>query len=160
MPATVPAGDDLTAFIQARLSEDEAAAEAATPGPWKAETYIDENEPVGVEYLVSAPAEAHIVAGAGLGHDQAEAETIHIARHDPARVLRDVTAKRAILAEYLNAAAEAERFPQGAAVAVRDAMLLFAIYPLAAVWADHLDYRDEWKPWPPNRSSSRVTTRR
>lgn len=53
----------------------------------------------------------------------------HIARHDPARVLREVEAKRRILAlhEELN-----------------EPHLYEAVQHLAAVWSDHPGYRPEW----------------
>jgi hypothetical protein len=91
--------DELLATWRARLDEDETTAKAATPGPWRAETHIDNHEPVGVEHLVSA--ETRVVAGTGLGGDQAEADAAHIARHDPARARRAVPAKWLVLDEHL-----------------------------------------------------------
>src|SRR5258708_12897907 len=82
---------DLAAFLTARLDEDEVAAKAAMNvygADWNAQT--------GSEYL---PARVY---GKG-GRDRPVADTSraypadHIARHDPARVLREVKAKRAIL---------------------------------------------------------------
>ena len=74
--------DDLIAFLNARLDEDEAAAKAA----W------------GVEWdwrYVTRP----------FGERPSIAHTVHIARHDPARVLREVAFKRAILGQYRTAGA-------------------------------------------------------
>lgn len=68
---------DLAAFLTARLDEDEAAAKAAWGTEWD------------WRYLVSPFREPCSTA-----------HTVHIARHDPARVLRGVEAKRKILAEH------------------------------------------------------------
>lgn len=99
------AGDDspvtITEFLNARLGEDEAAANAVLG--WTA-AYSSEDK------------------------DFAE-------RFGPARVLREVAAKRAILDAYLNA---------GEGSIVRD-VLGFAVGTLASAWSDHADYRaQEW----------------
>ena len=53
-------------------------------------------------------------------------EVDHIARHDPSRVLRECAAKRAII----------EAAEHG---------YLSYVAPLAAVYSDHPDYREEWR---------------
>lgn len=91
----------------------------------------------------------------------------HIGRHDPDRVLREVEAKRAILAEH-PADQNGFKWINGGATRVPDMRCAtchevpddpdydnccddFA-YPcptvltIAAVYADHPDYRDEWRP--------------
>lgn len=55
----------------------------------------------------------------------------HIARHDPARVLAECQAKRRIVAPWVGTVTENE------------ARVLLA---LAAVYADHPDYSEEWRP--------------
>lgn len=70
------------------------------------------------------------------------AQRDHIARHDPARVLADVAAKREIL--RLAEIYADEQFPNhdgGYADGMADAVAL-----LAASYADHPDYREEWRP--------------
>ena len=106
---------DLIAFITARLDEDEAAAKAA----W------------GVEWdwrYVARP----------FGERPSIAHTVHIARHDPARVLREVEAKRAMLAELT-------RWPFDYRPGCNDPIRLF-VHLLAAPYSDHPDYQQEWKP--------------
>src|SRR5258708_32649943 len=85
---------DLAAFLTARLDEDEVAAKAAMNvygADWNAQT--------GSEYL---PARVY---GKG-GRDRPVADTSraypadHIGRHDPARGLGEVQAKRAILTAW------------------------------------------------------------
>lgn len=70
------------------------------------------------------------------------AEAAHIARHDPARVLREVEAKRAIV-EMCESHANAQfpDFEGGYASAAEDALT-----HLALVWSDHPDYRPAWAP--------------
>jgi len=73
----------------------------------------------------------------------------HIIRHDPARVLREVEAKRAVLAQY-ESAREQVRHPVSAenraAARVAQGELEDVLRLLAAVYADHPDYREEWRP--------------
>lgn len=123
--------DSLVAFLNARLAEDEAAAKAAS----------EEFGVSGRWYRLEDAGKADLgIHGA---------QWAHIARHDPARVLREVTAKRDILKRYW-------RFSEGRnghgglvdrltappiAAAMRPAML-----DLAAVYSDHPDYRQEWAP--------------
>lgn len=79
---------DLVAFIAARLAEDEATAVAASAGPW-VDALGDVREP-----NVAEGQPGNWVANAGV------TDRAHIARHDPARVLREVAAKRRILDLY------------------------------------------------------------
>jgi hypothetical protein len=66
----------------------------------------------------------------------------HIARQDPARVLRGVAAKRAII-EHCERAVE----QQGIAMEDgQEALAEWVLAELAAVWSGHPDYRQEWKP--------------
>jgi hypothetical protein len=101
--------DDLISFVRARLDEDEAAARDAAP------FYADRD-------LVAEMVEE--------GFDAEVPE--HAQRHDPARALREVAAKRAILVMYADA-----RWDLAREDVVRE---------LAAVWSDHADYRQEWAP--------------
>ena len=104
---------DLIAFITARLDEDEAAAKAA----W------------GVEWdwrYVARP----------FGERPSIAHTVHIALHDPARVLREVEAKRAMLAELT-------RWPFDYRPGCNDPIRLF-VHLLAAPYSDHPDWRAQW----------------
>ena len=84
----------------------------------------------------------------------------HIARHDPARVLREVAAKRRTLAAldqrrhfldntewYGCRAIDGDDRPTGAACSCgRDDEVLKQQRLLAEVFADHPDYRQEWAP--------------
>jgi hypothetical protein len=82
--------DDLIAFLNARLDEDEAAAKQAAGGiHGRRENYK------AIVADAADPDNWAIVDLSPLAED--EYLGTHIARHDPARVLREVAAKRAIL---------------------------------------------------------------
>jgi hypothetical protein len=76
-------------FLSARLDEDEAVARAASPGPWH--TNAEAHEVLAVDDIT-------VAEGFALSGPQTRATTEHIARHDPARVLAEVEAKRKIIA--------------------------------------------------------------
>lgn len=97
--------DDLIAFITARLAEDEAAAKLARPDYFTFEV---------------------------LGIFSALGDMRHVIRHDPARVLRELAAKRAILSEHI--------------VGGWHPVPCLTLRALASVYSDHPDYRAEWKP--------------
>lgn len=99
--------DDLGEFVKARLDEDEAAAKAATPGPWEFEGddptddelfTVHEDDPAAGVAFGDAVAYTR-----GEGRPGSEGRQVangrFMERHDPPRALREVTAKRAILTE-------------------------------------------------------------
>jgi hypothetical protein len=101
-----------------------------------------------VEFLTARLDEDEAAARAWLpiGNPDAAARE-HIARHDPARVLREVEAKRAILAMWQEP--ETDRYlPTGevvAQVAAADA-IDSVVRELNAVYSDHPDYDEAWGP--------------
>ena len=70
-------------------------------------------------------------------------EAQHAARHDPARVLREVEAKRRIIDLYEQQAAKQS---ENAMEEDRTWTLEPVILLLALPYADHEDYREEWRP--------------
>jgi hypothetical protein len=126
--------EDLIAFLRARLAEDEAAAQAASDGPWMP---WHGRPGLGLGHLEFGIA----LPGQGSGSLAAIATELwldaeHIARHDPVRVLREVEAKRAIVDEI-------ERELADDPTSETDRWRLSV---LAAVYRDHPDYRQEWAP--------------
>ncbi|MEU3527533.1 DUF6221 family protein [Streptomyces sp. NPDC038707] len=123
--------DELVEFLRARLDEDEQIAGVA------AGLQADPENGWGVSGHAITP---HI----GVVHE--DEARMHIARHDPARVLREADAKRQVIREWEDARATAEA-DQGD-VSARVALLAFTITlsALASVYADHPDYREEWRP--------------
>lgn len=125
--------DDLVAFLAARLDEDEEAARQVE-GTWR---QIDQTGVI----VASDGRHAEECASA---HWAGVAE--HIARHDPARVLRDVAARRAIVTSWRASNAEMQTpLPDDRNIGVADGLDEAVCY-LAAVYADHPDYQEEWAP--------------
>ncbi|MFJ9113001.1 DUF6221 family protein [Streptomyces sp. NPDC102283] len=65
----------------------------------------------------------------------------HIVRHDPARVLAEIDAKRSVLDLAERARDYHETFVNGFAAALENTLRLYAL-----PYADHPDYRPEWRP--------------
>jgi Family of unknown function (DUF6221) len=123
---------DPVAFAEARLAEDKAAAKAAAASPWKS----------------TAPS-LWIESGQGIIVQTRHFEdAAHIARHDPARALREVEAGRRILARYKDCLARMEDpdYPQGVARDQAREYEDFVLPNLLCRWADHPDYDQDWKP--------------
>lgn len=96
----------LIEFLTARLAEDEATARAATAGPWRYNPGKHYRREWTVEFEESVFAgptgdSATSIALTGESDDlQSMADAAHIAHHDPARVLREVAAKRRIMERH------------------------------------------------------------
>lgn len=99
--------DELVRWLGEQLDEDERSAKGATPGPWR-------YNPDKHHHLAGTPmfeeavfagqpgGDAICVAGTGGTDDpQSMRDAAFIARHDPARVLREIDAKRQLVAETL-----------------------------------------------------------
>ncbi|MEU5742039.1 DUF6221 family protein [Streptomyces tendae] len=119
--------NDLVQFLHARLDEDERTARAATAGPWRAnkhkygaEVYTESGEGVAFDHDAG-----------GVGWDDAD----FIAEWDPARVLREIDAKRRIVDRY---AWLREHGDTGGTA--------WVLPLLALPYADRPGYRDEWRP--------------
>lgn len=124
---------DLLAFVNARLDEKEALANRAEPWPYG-------SDPATAWIGIPGPNPLYVWA--------------HMTTHNPARVLRDIAAKRALITFALQNAAsvdgewacshsaeeiaadECQDYGRDAAYEV--------LRPLAAVDSDHPDYRQEW----------------
>lgn len=74
----------------------------------------------------------------------------HIARHNPARVLREVEAKRGIIERHEQAREFGGKSTISAHVNAQDDGYVQACFDalrdLALPYADHPDYREEWRP--------------
>jgi len=107
--------DELIEFVAARLDEEQYLAQDLArghPGPWSADT----------------PSSVCDSGGKVVVQDEYHWSAIpHIARHDPARVLRDVAADRKLLAEWQQAEADSaeddDQWKAGFAAGLRDAVL-------------------------------------
>lgn len=134
-------------FLHARLDGDEAYARTA---------FADHND-AGPEW--SEPWSGGVMAGPEVVDTFDSGISRHMVRHDPARVLREIAAKRTILAEHTPT-----DWPTRAPaicpvcgqwnweVAMGDDAGTPLHHPcptlrlLASVYADHPDYQQEWAP--------------
>lgn len=136
---------DLAAFILARIAEDEEAARAATAGPWLAATPSgpkrrkQQYSVLGVESLRGQGEKGALAVFAGLNQHRAD-DAEHAARHDPARMLAQCTALRAVVESYVEREEDSE--------AVRDPDywdVPIVLEHLASIWAEHPDYDPAWR---------------
>jgi len=113
--------DDLVRWFGQQLDEDERTARAATPGPWRA----------GVRSGLD------VVDGDGWTVCNAsDVDAAHIAAHGPTRVLREIDAKRRIVADAAEYQSGMYGYPE-----MRDVLRL-----LALPYAGRPGYRDDWRP--------------
>jgi hypothetical protein len=116
----------LVQFLHAQLDEDERIAREAPPGPWYIGGAVDPTKPCQVNTFP----DLRLVAD-GLNWLVAE----HIAAHNPARVLREIDAKRRIVDRY-------EWLREHG-----DTGGTAWVLPLLALpYADRPGYREEWRP--------------
>jgi hypothetical protein len=148
-------------FLLARIAEDEASARKAA------------GEGIGPEWSVDTDYGPAVVSGKwGTDHDTFDwhvcfaegspgaGQAAHIANHDPARVLRECDAKRRIVEEHTQEPVIPGWSERGETYACRVCRHQFAyeevvrtgdvpcatLRLMAAIYADHSDYREEWKP--------------
>jgi hypothetical protein len=129
----------ITEFIRARLAEEEQTAQAAAGAGVE----------VGVWTLSDATA-TQVRDGNGnrVGGHTWPHKGAHIALHDPARVLREIAARRAVLDMALTEQEAGDRYGAGfneASEGWHDAQE-HVLKQLASVYADHPDYDQEWAP--------------
>lgn len=136
--------DDLVTFLRARLDEDEAVARRAPDAPW----FVPEWGASSV-YL-SGTGAGPLLRGSGGGTTAA-----HVVRHQPARVLAEVRAKRWIVELHQPTFAVLDQQECQVCLSDREPypeMWCGDDYPcptlrlLAAPFASHQDYRTEWAP--------------
>lgn len=155
----------ITEFLLARIAEDEAVAQRVRGtafGEWQ---FVPDPDgrlggyvAPGGAYPSPATAIANDWSGRQIGAGYVSVAE-HIARHDPARVLAECEAKQRIVALHRQAEGPNYRGTECCARCTADGE-----YPadddytdeqnwpcptlraLAAVYADHEDYREEWRP--------------
>lgn len=149
--------DDLVKWIRAQLDEDEQIARAATPGPWwhnpgkqwlgpeAFEKYDLRQGEEFVGYGGPHPFTGAVASTGPASNLQGMKDAAHIAHHDPARVLREVEAKRRMLGIHRPYVPEPDQACLGCAGGI-----MFSACPvirlLALPYADRPGYREEWRP--------------
>lgn len=120
--------NEILDFLHARIDEDEAIAKAIHTDPtW---VYDDTSGVGGIVYETGD--------GAWIADKVGPVNGAHITRQDPARTLREVAAKRAIIDILTHR-------PKW--VTPQDPVplpTLTALQHMASVYAEHPDYRQEW----------------
>lgn len=146
---------DIVEFLSARLDEDEALAGLATEAPWHVETAPHRTNVIvpaaGIDRVGTTGRRLDmppIFTGqtANISRAQWEADAQHIARHDHARVLREVEAKRAIVALHGDYDTDpCLKLDDSAAwdPALREPCDTLKL--LAAPYANHLDFKQAWR---------------
>jgi hypothetical protein len=129
----------ITEFLEDRYDEDEAAARAASVGPWLWVGDIDQDE--GSLYA----ADGDMVLSAHGMHTEGflavdEGDAAHITLHDPARVLADIAAKRAIMENMAGVKME-----QPAIRIYREGLAEVTLRMLAHPYAEHPDFDPAWR---------------
>jgi hypothetical protein len=116
---------DLTEFLLARIAEDEAEV-AAFDKEWKTTT-VARDVPQGLAYITDTEYMSLLV--------------------DPSRVLAECEAKRRIVERHGRCGTGMGYCDDGGhGWGGEDGLGCADLADLAAVYADHPDYRDEWKP--------------
>ncbi|MFK4797803.1 DUF6221 family protein [Streptomyces sp. MPA0124] len=144
--------DELVQWLREQLDDDERTARAATDGPWTT---------MGQRVLDPSPPSNRLGIGMAVGHAAASADynetAEHIARHDPERVLREIDAKRQLVARggpFCTSDCDdpdnEPKNPDTDWTTPLDHHLDCAAYEAAKVlalpYADRPGYREEWRP--------------
>lgn len=122
---------DLVTFLGARIDEDEAAARQAGVGGWTSGSHEI------TECVVDGPDIRLYDEG---GHDEHQAR--HIVRWEPRRVIAECEAKRALVDEHRREHDPCDHAYDTSLMG----WLCITLRTLALPYADHPDYRDEWRP--------------
>jgi hypothetical protein len=132
---------ELVAWLRAQVAEDERVAKRARGGRLP-----------GADHWVAGEANADGVrteAGTPVTQFSWPNEMEHIVRHDPARVLREVAAKRAIVDRVAEEAAIVGT-PRAQAATAQEWWLVMQAHDvlrlLASVYAGRPGWRSEWAP--------------
>jgi hypothetical protein len=110
--------EDLVQWLRAQLDEDERIARACSGnGQWNERDIAIYGPDLGVEVRA------------------------HMAAHDPARVLREIDAKREVVRLSERAHDYAPTFTSGFAAALEGVLRMYAV-----AYADRPGFREEWRP--------------
>lgn len=139
--------NDLIEFLTRCNDEDEAAAEAASLAAyssWQVDSgYVLVADNDGWTYCLTGyeKTSGAVLDSMTLGAVVCEEPAEHIALHDPARVLRECAARRWLIEGYRRAVSHEDPHEHDCRSAAYAGALLLS----AQSYADHPDFRDEWR---------------
>ncbi|MEU2730085.1 DUF6221 family protein [Streptomyces griseoviridis] len=133
--------DELVEWLGAQLDEDERIARAAGGDAWRRQEHASDTVAI------------YDSKGEPVVYDEGwptEEQRAHIAAYDPARVLREIDAKRRVLRDLASAevalrATEPGRGPHELMTGATNSWRA-VVKVLAAVYADRPGYLAEWRP--------------
>lgn len=141
---------ELTQWLRAQLDEDERIAQAAMwcedAAVWRAASseYGTPTRPGGPRWYIEDSMEDGVITTVDPQASADEGVARHIAEWDPARVLREINAKRRALDHYL---AVRQHAAQGAEpYTLAEGAVAKQIQIMATGYADRPGYREEWRP--------------
>ncbi len=145
----------LTKFLTARLDEDEALARAMTTAVWPEQVRVaprlDTGDAPEGQVAMNDPTYGKawtMIWSSGVHEDKWHPHPKSVEVYGPdvaARVLREVEAKRAIVAShqwYVDTADRDFAYTRAGEADLAERH----VKDLAAVYSDHPDYREEWRP--------------
>lgn len=132
-----PKETDLIAFIRARLADDERIARATVPKGMRVDDTTAAWSVSEFKWALGGPDHFSFP-------DDDDIE--HAVRQDPARALREVDAKRLLLRLVLDLRAAYQDDPCNGARQSDNATASHILGILALPYADHSEYRQEWRP--------------
>lgn len=124
---------DLIAFLNARLAEDERVVQADPGHSHEWHTEVAREDPYDESRACVRSSQGDVITG-DVGVERAD----YIAHYDPARMLRDVQARRHTLVRCQ------EEMLSGIPRLVHFAKQ--TLWEMAQRDADHEDFREEWRP--------------
>ncbi|MEA1796685.1 DUF6221 family protein [Rhodococcus qingshengii] len=125
-------------FLEARIAEDEAVAKAARPGPWFHDSNLTCGPRVPPDDFLMVPEDPSDTISP-CNDKIPDQDSRHIARHDPARILCEVAAKRKLIRSIEGLVQHAYGYDSAGTVEK-------VLAPLAAIYSDHPDFNEEWRP--------------
>lgn len=129
--------DDLITWLREQINGDERGAQAALSGQADPENGWVESRTAGFAGVGIAP---HV------GHIHEDVQAAHVVRWNPARVLREVAAKRTIVRECENQAAWESTTGRKYPATTAWALAVTTLRVLALPYSDRPGYREDWKP--------------
>lgn len=139
---------ELVEFLKARLAEDFEVARnamhedaAVSPGEWITEHHGSEFHEQPDSCLIAEDRKGvYWTVASEVFIRNAE----HMARHDPARVLREIAAKRRIIEDYRIARSALDQTDSRGSLRAGSNAFFVACLALASVYSDHPDFSERW----------------